>query len=433
VTGRAKPQDLDAVVALSDVWARASRWGSDLERRKGMAVDIDKRRRARWGSLALVGALSLLLAQLVFAGPASAQVAGPVLYGYEAGFDDDNLRNLYTIDPATGARGQIIGPPAVGGAAGFELTGLAVDPTTGQMYGSTSDGDEIVGAPAIVKLNQATGAASFVGYVFLDCSSPIQDITFTTTGQMFGWTKNCGGGDRLVQINKTTGRGTALGPSGLGFSNGGGLAADPDDNTLWLTPEGGAGDYGTLDPATGVYTSQGTLDGTGNWDDNINALAWSCDGETLYASVRDGFFATINTAADDLIEVGRGAPDQDALAWDCSPPQPVVLMCKGQAATLVGTSGNDVLTGTSGRDVVAALGGNDVVTSLGGNDLICAGAGRDKVNAGGGKDRLLGQGGNDRLRGAGGKDNLRGGGGTDKCNGGPGKDKGNCEKEVNIP
>jgi len=388
---------------------------------------------ARWRALALVGALSVLLAQfVVWAGPATAQVAGPVLYGYEAACDDDNLRQLYTIDPANGEKAQTIGPPAPGGATGFEFTGLAVDPTTGQLYGATSDCDEIVGAGGIVKINKATGAGAFVGYVFLDCDSPIQDITFTTTGQMFGWTKNCAGGDRLVQINKTTGRGTALGPSGLGFSNGNGLAADPDDNTLWLTPQGGSGDYGTIDPSTGVYTSQGTLDGTGDYDDNINALAWSCDGETLYASIRDGFFATINTAADDLVEVGRGAPDQDALAWDCSPPAPVV-MCKGQPATVVGTSGSDVLTGTGASDVIAGLGGNDKISALGGNDLVCAGGGKDRVNGAGGKDQLFGQSGNDRLRGAGGKDNLRGGGGNDRCNGGPGADTGNCERETSIP
>jgi Ca2+-binding RTX toxin-like protein len=388
---------------------------------------------ARWRMLAAIGVFGLLLAQfVVWAGPGAAQVSSPVLYGYEAACDDDNLRQLYTINPATGEKVQTIGPPATGGSSGYELTGLAVDPTTGQLYGATSGCDEIVGPGGIVTINKATGAASFVGYVFLDCDDPINDITFTSTGQMFGWTRFCEGGNRLVQINKATGRGTALGPSGLGDSFGNGLAADPDDNTLWLTPGGGAGDYGTLNPTTGVYTSQGTLDGTGDFDDNINALAWSCDGETLYASVRDGFFATIDTATDHLTEVGRGAPDQDAIAWDCSPPQPVV-MCKGQPATVTGTSGNDTLAGTSGKDVIAGLGGNDTISAKGGNDVVCAGGGNDKANGGGGNDRLQGQAGNDRLKGAGGKDNLRGGGGTDRCNGGPGTDKGNCESESNIP
>jgi Ca2+-binding RTX toxin-like protein len=382
--------------------------------------------RSRVRPLALIGAFSVLLAQfVVWAGPASPQVSTPVMYGHGANFEEES-RELYRIDPATGQRLGTIG------TTGFELTGLAVDPTTGQLYGSTSEGDDIAGPGAIVRINKATGATSVVGYVFEDCFDAFQDITFTTTGQMFGWTKNCAGGNRLVQINKATGQGTDLGPSGLGFSFGNGLAADPDDNTLWLAPEGGAGDYGTVDPTTGVYTSQGTLDGSDAYGDSINALSWSCDGETLYASIRDGFFATIDTASDHLTEVGRGAPLQDAIAVDCSPPQPVV-QCKGKAATVVGTSGKDDLTGTSGKDVIAGRGGNDSISALGGNDTVCGEGGKDKANGGGGNDRLQGQAGNDRLKGAGGKDNLKGGGGNDRCTGGPGTDKGNCESESSIP
>lgn len=114
--------------------------------------------------------------------------------------------------------------------------------------------------------------------------------------------------------------------------------------------------------------------------------------------------------------------------------------CRGIAATVVGTPGNDNLVGTGGRDVIAALGGADTISSLAGRDLICAGAGNDYVGAGsaadrvfggGGKDRLVGRGGPDVLRGDGGNDvlngnrgsdRLRGGSGTDTCRGGPGLD-----------
>jgi RTX calcium-binding nonapeptide repeat (4 copies) len=384
------------------------------------------RPRSRTRSLALIGALSVLLAQfVVWAGPASPQVSATVMYGHEANFDEDS-RELYRIDPATGVRMETIG------ITGFEITGLAVDPTTGQLYGATSTGDEQVGPGALVRINKSTAATTFVGYIFMNCDSPVQDITFTTTGQLFGYTRDCGGGDRLVQINKTTGRGTPLGPAGSPADEGGGLAADPDDNTLWLTADEGDADYGTVDPTTGVYTSQGTLDGVGNYGDGVNALSWSCDGETLYANIRDGFFATIDTATDHLTEVGRTGEDQDAIAVDCSPPQPVV-QCKGKAATVVGTSGKDDLTGTSGKDVIAGRGGNDSISALGGNDTVCGEGGKDKANGGGGNDRLHGQAGNDRLKGAGGKDNLKGGGGNDRCTGGPGTDKGNCESESSIP
>ena len=114
--------------------------------------------------------------------------------------------------------------------------------------------------------------------------------------------------------------------------------------------------------------------------------------------------------------------------------------CRGVAASVVGTGGNDALVGTPGRDVIAAFGGDDSIASLGGRDLVCAGRGSDRVGAGSaadrvfggaGKDRLLGRGGPDALRGGAGgdvlkgnrgDDRLRGGSGTDRCVGGAGAD-----------
>jgi len=108
--------------------------------------------------------------------------------------------------------------------------------------------------------------------------------------------------------------------------------------------------------------------------------------------------------------------------------------CRGQQATMWGTSADDMLIGTNQRDVIVGLGGNDVIRGLGGNDLICAGAGNDRVQGGAGRDLVFGQGGRDRLFGQGGNDRLHGGGGRDFCNGGPGKDVGiSCERSLNIP
>jgi Ca2+-binding RTX toxin-like protein len=83
--------------------------------------------------------------------------------------------------------------------------------------------------------------------------------------------------------------------------------------------------------------------------------------------------------------------------------------CKGEDATIGGTSGNDNLVGTSGDDVIAARGGKDTVRGLGGKDLVCGGAGKDTLRGGSGKDKLLGQGGKDKLVGGGGKDVCKGG------------------------
>lgn len=121
--------------------------------------------------------------------------------------------------------------------------------------------------------------------------------------------------------------------------------------------------------------------------------------------------------------------------------------CRGVAATIIGTPGNDELGGTGGRDVIVARGGADRIASGAGRDLICAGSGNDYVSSGsaadrvfgdGGRDRLLGRGGPDLLKGAAGGDvlkggrggdRLRGGSGFDTCRGGPGADSlRSCER-----
>jgi Ca2+-binding RTX toxin-like protein len=388
------------------------------------------RSRTRWRALALVGAFSVLLAQfIVWAGPAPAQVTGNVLYGADG--SGNEATTLYTINPADGTKIATIG------LIGFLVTGLAVDPTTGQLYGSTGNADDVGGA--LIKVDKVTGIGSLIGdgEIVDGCDSGMSDLTFTTDGQLWGWS-TCN--ETLVKINKVTGDGEEIGTGISGSGNG--FAADPDDDTLWLTPDDDDGQYYTVDKATGDVTSEGTLDGDN--DGNINALAWSCDGETLYgnALIETGpgprEFITINTATDHITVLGGPEgidPQQAALAWDCAPPAPapVVAQCRGMAATITGTDGDDVLPGTGGKDVVAALGGNDQVAGLGGNDVVCAGKGKDRAAGGGGKDKLRGQGGKDRLKGGGGNDTLRGGKGRDRCNGGAGTDKGSCEVERNIP
>lgn len=70
--------------------------------------------------------------------------------------------------------------------------------------------------------------------------------------------------------------------------------------------------------------------------------------------------------------------------------------CRGQAATIVGTDGRDVINAGPGRDVIAARGGNDDIDAGAGRDLVCGGAGRDRLDGGGGADRCRGGPGRDR-------------------------------------
>ncbi len=70
-------------------------------------------------------------------------------------------------------------------------------------------------------------------------------------------------------------------------------------------------------------------------------------------------------------------------------------ICFGQEATIVGTSGDDVIDGTEGPDVIAGLGGDDVIHGLGGDDVICGGSGDDLIDGGPGDDLLDGSFGTD--------------------------------------
>lgn len=101
---------------------------------------------------------------------------------------------------------------------------------------------------------------------------------------------------------------------------------------------------------------------------------------------------------------------------------PLSASCAGQVATILGSTGDDVIEGTDANDVISALGGNDTIHGRGGDDTICGGSGNDILRGGRGRDVLRGGSGNDTLRGGQGRDVLRGGSGNDSLNGGPGTD-----------
>lgn len=119
---------------------------------------------------------------------------------------------LVRLDPATGALLQTIGP------VGYIINGLAVDPTTGTLYGSTSSQSESCSncLSRIVTINTSTGAGTVVGPTG---QSQVATITFTPSGAMYGWadqvTTPSGEDDDLVSINKATGAATWVADSGV--------------------------------------------------------------------------------------------------------------------------------------------------------------------------------------------------------------------------
>jgi len=103
--------------------------------------------------------------------------------------------------------------------------------------------------------------------------------------------------------------------------------------------------------------------------------------------------------------VARGDSADVDWAADCAAgggPDPV--KCRGEVATLVGSTGNDrgtsKLIGTPGADVIVARRGNDVIRADAGKDIVCGGGGDDEIAGGRGKDVLRGGPGKDVCKGA---------------------------------
>lgn len=108
-----------------------------------------------------------------------------------------------------------------------------------------------------------------------------------------------------------------------------------------------------------------------------------------------------------------------------------VPTCRGEAATMVGTAGDDLLVGTEEHDVVVGGPGDDEIHGRRASDLLCGGDGADLLLGGRGNDTLLagpgdrdwafgGMGDDTALGGPGDFDEVAGGLGIDTVSGGPG-------------
>jgi hypothetical protein len=172
--------------------------------------------------------------------PAQAAVA---LYGATAG--DSGQGFLYSIDPATGAA-TLIGPLQDSSENTYAITGLAVQPGTGVLYGSTPGINPTNGLQnSIVTINPANAQVTLLRTG--TPGGPVVDLTFTPDGALWGWLKQL---NALVSINTTTGVVTQVGVSGLSGTFGGGIAAN-GSGVIYLAPFADTGGLYTINRVTG--------------------------------------------------------------------------------------------------------------------------------------------------------------------------------------
>ena len=213
---------------------------------------------------------------------------------------------LYILDSTTGGVLQTVG------ATGFShVTGLAINPTTGQMYGQVSDAFGS-GGTQLLSIDKNTGAGTVIG----STGEQIPDMTFNAAGVLFAWSESgANGNDYLITLNLATGAPSFIGTNNVSTSNTG-LAFDRN-GILWLKP---GGSLYTLNTTTGIGTFVEGLSGSPQ-----NALAFD-QNNVAFTVTRNGSNSTLQT-----IDIGTGNVNTvgsigvgsiSALAFDLGAPVP---------------------------------------------------------------------------------------------------------------
>jgi hypothetical protein len=258
-----------------------------------------------------------------------------MLYGADGA--GGNLSNLYILDPATGA------PISTVGAIGFAVTGMAIHPVTGILYGSTGNASP-VSPRSLITIDKLTGLGTLVGS-FGVAGHTMADLAFTSDGTLYGWAEP--GRDTLHTIDLATGQATEVGESGIG-TFGSGLAATAQ--AFFLAGDGDGGALYSIDRATGRATRVGFFNTppvpgslspvpnrftlTGLTGDAIPALTFGPGGD-LFGVVLDNneggsaTLVTIDTVSGTLTVLGPTVDNMDAIVFDppsfpaIAPPTPI--------------------------------------------------------------------------------------------------------------
>jgi hypothetical protein len=253
---------------------------------------------------------------------ASAATATGAQLLYAADGAGGNVSNLYVLDSSNGSVVRTVG------RIGYAVTGLAIDPATGTLYGATGR-QTSQGAPnpgSLITISRTTGAGTLIGDERPDAEG-VADITFTPDGTLYGWLEQ--DVDDLVTINKATGAATVVGDSD--FSTYGSGLASNSAGVLFFTGDGEQGPLSTIDRTTGDDTTVATLDGP-NGDPGISSLAFDASG-TLYGSripsdspAFQSDLITIDTSTGHITSKGPSVDRLDGLAF--VPPRSATLKKK---------------------------------------------------------------------------------------------------------
>ena len=220
--------------------------------------------------------------------------------------------SLYSVELKSGSA-SLVAPIRLNGASPLGITGMAVHPLTGVMYGITSPLSR-TNPHSLVIINPETGDAQMVGPLRLAGS----DIAFNRMGILFTWLPET---HQLGVVNLETGNVTAIGNPGQAGPPAG-LAID-STGTAYITAKGATGSVDTVDIATGAIKVGPPLKGA-PFDSTINSMTFTPSGLLLAVNSNQGSPAatrliTINVGTGAVSTIGNLPDDTDALAFAVIP------------------------------------------------------------------------------------------------------------------
>jgi len=257
-----------------------------------------------------------------------------VLYGSTA---SGGPGELFILNPANGAMITDVGPLHDSGGTNYAITGLAFNPVTGVLYGSTAN-TVVATSARLVTINPANALVTVIGQYNAGptgsnshgqtVGATMGDLAFDSAGNLFGIGSI--GGPTLYSVNITTGKATAVGPSGLsGGTAGGGLAVSPS-GVLFGSPNSftatGA-EFGTYNPTTGAYTQIANITTPAGAGTGYAGFAFL--GNVLYGDDlgTPAHLVTINTTTGAVTDLGASVVGLDAIAFGVTPvPEPSSLV-----------------------------------------------------------------------------------------------------------